>query len=420
MIRSMLAGAALVSAATPVPARPVQVPAPAAQALPAAEALARRYVAEGRTPGIVLAIGAPNGVRFAQAGRGGPDPAAAAVTPDTLWRIYSMTKPITGMAAMMLVEDGRLRLDQPVSDFIPAFRSMRVLVDPERSLASRPARSPITVRQLMTHSSGLGYSINARGPLLDAYVKAGLTPFAVNAAVEAQVRPARPTTLAEFANRAAAQPLVAEPGTRWHYSMGLDVLGRVIEVASGMPFDRFVQTRMFAPLGMTSTYWSVPASEAGRLATTVTYLGGRTVPLDPAEASVFLQPPSFPYGGAGLVSSARDYDRFLAMLANRGTLDGRRVMKPETVTLGMSNLLPAGVFFTGGGTRMGFGAGGSVTLADAPGMARGSFGWSGAAGTNAWVDPVRQRRAIAMVNYFPGEHWPLRADLAAAVAADRP
>jgi len=246
--------------------------------------------------------------------------------------------------------------------------------------------------------------------------------------METQMAQVRPTSLEEFANRAATLPLVAEPGTRWSYSIGLDVMGRVIEVASGMPFERFLQTRMFTPLKMTSTFFRVPPGQVKRLATNYAFVGDTRTPLDPAATSVFLQAPSFPYGGAGLVMSARDYDRFLHMLDARGTLDGVRVMKPETVALGMSNLLPKGVRFWGIGTgngasaagnAMGFGAGGSVYLADVPGGAsKGTYGWGGAAGTIGWVDPVRHVRGTVMVNYFPGERWPLRNEVVAALFSD--
>ena len=206
-------------------------------------------------------------------------------------------------------------------------------------------------------------------------------------------------------------------------------MGRVIEVASGMPFDRFVQQRLFDPLKMTSSFWTVPARNASRLATNYAIVGDQLSPLDPGATSVWLKPPSFPYGGAGLVMSARDYDRFLHMLADEGTLDGVRVMKPETVRLAMSNLLPAGVTFGGvdgntGGTQaatpMGFGAGGSVYLADGPGgmPSKGTYGWGGAAGTVAFVDPVKKVRGTIMVNYFPADRWPVRQETVRALAAD--
>jgi len=388
------------------------------------DALAKNYVAQNRAPGIVLAVGTRGApAQFAQAGRIDDAANAEAADADSLWRVYSMTKPITAMAAMMLVEDGKLTLDQPIHELIPAFRNMRVLTDPENSLNSRPAARPITVRHLLTHTAGLGYSIVTTGPLKAEYERLGILPGAVEPRTEAQAVTVRPKSLEEFANRLATLPLIADPGTEWSYSIGLDLLPRVIEVASGMSFEQFLQRRMFGPLGMTSTYWAVPASEAARLGPNYFWAGDNRVPLDPAgSASVFARAPSFPYGGAGLVMSARDYDRFLAMLLNGGELDGRRVMKAETVRTAMSNLLPTGVTFTGiPGTGAqnnagGYGAGGFVTLTDVPGgPGAGTYGWGGAAGTIAWVDPKNGLRASAYVNYFPAEKWPLRADLMKAV-----
>ncbi|SOB80958.1 CubicO group peptidase, beta-lactamase class C family [Sphingomonas guangdongensis] len=424
MIGSTMAAHAWEPQAAPQP-RPA-LPGPSATSL---QSLFDSYVAQKKMPGIVAAIGRGDAEPvITTAGRIAAEPTAAAANADSLWRIYSMTKPITAMAAMALIEDGKLRLDQPVSDFIPAFRTMRVAVNPEASLESVPAVRPITIRNLLTHTSGLSYNIIAKGALLKEYERLGLIPAAVSAATEPQIRAARPATLAAFAERAAQAPLIAQPGTAWNYSISLDVLGRVIEVASGMPFDRFVQTRLLDPLGMRSTYWTVPGSEVKRFATNYAFVGDAMVPLDPAAGSAWLTPPSFFYGGAGLVSSARDYDRFLRMLLNGGTLAGRRVLKAETVRLAMSNLLPAGVSFGGvgagtGGDRnavpMGYGAGGSVYLADAPGGAsKGTYGWGGAAGTIAWVDPVRRIRGTVMVNYFPGEKWPVRADVVRALYAD--
>jgi CubicO group peptidase (beta-lactamase class C family) len=340
-----------------------------------------------------------------------------------------MTKPITAMAAMLLVQDGKLKLDEPVSDFIPGFRHMTVLTDPEHSLATRPATREITIRNLLTHTAGLGYTIVTTGPLQKAYEQAGIVPFAANAELEQKMRAVRPKTLAAFADKVATLPLIADPGTKWSYSIGLDVLARVVEVASGMPFDRFVQQRLFDPLKMTSSYWQVPASQDGRLATNYVFVGDNRVPLDPAASSVFLQAPSFPYGGAGLVMSARDYDRFLHMLQDSGTLGGVQVMKPETVALATSNLLPAGVSYGGvnattggtgsGGAGMGFGAGGSVTLGeDANGAGKGTYAWGGAAGTVAWVDRAHHARGTVMVNYMPADKWPLRDQTIKALLTD--
>ncbi|MHA6718297.1 serine hydrolase domain-containing protein [Sphingomonas sp. RS6] len=389
-------------------------------------ALAERTVAEGKVPGIVIAYAQGDTAPTVVAKGRIADPASApAADIDSLWRVYSMTKPITGIAAMILIEEGKLKLDQPISDFIPAFKHMKVLVDPAKDLTSRPATRPITVRNLLTHTAGLGYNIITKGPLLDEYNRLGINPAQVGPSFEAQMRPLRPASLEEFANRTASLPLIAEPGAKFSYSIGLDVLGRVIEVASGEPFDQFVNTRILKPLKMNASYWTVPADQAGKLATDYAIVGGSRLPVDPGATSVWLTPPSFPYGGAGLVMSARDYDRFLHMLVNGGELDGARILKPETVRLAMSDLLPPGVdrslldaMTADTGVPMGFGAGGSVSLADRPGgPAKGSYGWSGAAGTTAWVDPVNKVRVTMMVNLLLGDLG-IRAPLRTAVYAD--
>lgn len=396
--------------------------------LPTTTALFDGYVAQNKMPGIVGAFGVGDGpTLFPSAGKISDDPNAPAAGPDSLWRVYSMSKPITAMSAMMLIEDGKLNLDDPVSKYIPAFKDMKVATSPDTSLDSRPATRPITIRNLLTHTAGLGYTIVTKGPLLKEYERLGILPLSVNADMETKMRLVRPASLEEFANRVATLPLIAEPGTKWSYSIGLDVMGRVIEVASGMSFEQFVQTRLFDPLKMKSSFWQVPQSEVGRLATNYAFVGDTRTPLDPAATSVFLQKPSFPYGGAGLVMSARDYDRFLHMIQDGGTLDGVRVMKAETIALATSNLLPAGVTYggvsggTGGtkGSNMGFGAGGSVVLETTPnGPGKGTYAWGGAAGTVAWVDPVKRTRGTVMVNYFPADRIPLREQVIAALLQD--
>ena len=427
---TLLAGGAVLHAQTATPPPPAQVaPAPAAALLPNTQGLFTALVAGNTLPGIVGAFGVGDlPTVFPAAGRISDDPGAAPAGPDSLYRIYSMTKPITAMAAMILIEEGRIGLDDPLAKYLPAFARMRVLTSPATSLAGVPAASPITIRQLLTHSSGLSYNILAKGPLLAEYERLGLLPGAINAATEPKARASRPKSLQEFANRAAQAPLIAQPGTAWNYSIGLDVMGAVIEKVSGMPFDRFLQARIFTPLRMTSTFFTVPARDVGRLTTNYVYVGGARTPIDAAATSVFLQPPSFPYGGAGLVSSARDYDRFLHMIQDGGTLDGVRILKPETVALATSNLLPPGVFFTGveaatgggtGGARMGFGAGGSVAIEDRPGgVSKGTYGWGGAAGTIAWVDPARRFRGTVMVQSFPADALNLRRSVPAALVKD--
>ena len=424
---ALLAGAAAAQqAAVPLPTAAPRTAI--ASPLPATQALYDSYVAANKMPGIVGAFGGGNlPTVFVAAGRIATDANAAPAGPDSLWRVYSMTKPITAMAAMILIEDGKMKLDEPISDFLPAFKTMRVRLN-ENTIETRPATRPITVRNLLTHTAGLGYNIVTKGPLLQLYIDKGINPAEVNAAMEVEARKTRPATLQQFADTVAGVPLIADPGTKWSYSIGLDVMGAVIEKASGMSFDAFVQKRIFDPLKMTSSFWTVPASDAGRLATNYAFLpGDKLFALDPAATSVYLQPPSFPYGGAGLVMSARDYDRFLHMLQNYGELDGVRIMKAETAKLAMSNLLPPGVAFgelpggTGGtmGPKMGFGAGGSVILEDkADSMGAGTYGWGGAAGTIAWVNPVRKMRGTVMVNYFPGEKWPVRTETVKALQSD--
>jgi CubicO group peptidase (beta-lactamase class C family) len=420
-----------------LPAAPVALAQAVSPAVPVADhvvpadpvpALARAYVADGKVPGLVIAYAKGDGPPvIVAAGTIAAEPGAAKADADSLWRVYSMTKPVTAMAAMMLVEDGKLKLDQPVGDFIPGFRKMKVLTDPANSLASRPAARPVTIRHLLTHTAGLGYTIVTKGPLLKEYERLGIVPAVLNPSTEPELRKTRPTSLKEFADRVATLPLIADPGTVWSYSIGLDVLARVIEVAGGVPYDQFLQTRMFGPLGMKSSYWSVPESEVGRLSTNYFWAGQNRIPLDRGQGSVFASPPSFPYGGAGLVMSAADYDRFLRMLVGGGAVDGVRVMKPATVRLALSNLLPPAVKYEGapvgsGGARgvpMGYGAGGSVSLVAVPGgPGKGTYGWGGAAGTAAWVDPVNKVRVTAMVNYMPPDKWPLRADVAKAVYAE--
>jgi CubicO group peptidase (beta-lactamase class C family) len=415
---------ALALAAPPLAARQA---APATQAnASVTQSYADSVVATKQAPGIVIVTGTSDAApTVVAAGRLATEPNAPRADADSLWRVYSMTKPITGIAAMILVEEGKLKLDQPISDFLPQFKSMKVLVDPAKDLTSRPATRPITVRNLLTHTAGLGYNIITKGPLLDEYNRLGINPAQVSAAMEPNMRAVRPKSLAEFADRVAQAPLIAEPGTKWSYSIGLDLLGRVIEVASGMPFDQFVNTRIFAPLKMTESFWTVPAAQAPHLATNYAAMGtGNLVPVDPGATSVWLTPPSFPYGGAGLAMSARDYDRFLHMLANGGTLDGARILKPETARLAMSDLLPSGVdksllqdMAKDSGVPMGFGAGGSVYLADRPGgPGKGTYGWAGAAGSIGFVDPAHHLRATVMVNLFGNDA--IKRDAGKAIYAD--
>lgn len=376
--------------------------------------------APSRLPGVAAAIArGTDDAEFLFAGTLAADNQRA-IDADSLFRVYSMTKPITGIAAMMLIEDGKLGLDQDIGEVLPLFKNPRVLVDPAKDLSARPASGPITVRHLLTHTAGLGYSIVTKGPLLDAYLKRGLVPFVASRQKLPGVPDAIPApSLAMFADRLAGLPLIADPGTRWSYSVSLDLLGRVIEVAGGMPFDRFLQTRLFDPLGMTSTYFRVPASELPRLTTNYGILKQQRIPVDGGPKSIFGDPPPFPFGGAGLVMSPRDYDRFLLMLAGYGAIGRTRIMKEENAKLAMSNLLPPGATTEGTyAAGQGFGAGGRVTIApDRNGAGIGTFGWGGAAATIAWVDPTKRVRASGFAQYMPDTSMPFTNDFGKAVYA---
>ena len=376
------------------------------------------YVSSGKLPGMIAALGwgageAPLDIARGTLAKG----LALPVDMDSLFRIYSMTKPITGMAAMMLVDEGKLRLDQPIADLLPAFGKMQVQVTPDGSLTDlRPARTQITVRHLLTHTAGLGYSIIQKGPIKDAYINAGLVPGQASRIPMPGMDAPKPLkSLAEFADVLATMPLVYEPGSVWSYSVALDLLGRVIEVASGKPFDVFLAERVFAPCGMTSTWFRVPESEVGRLTTNYAVVGGMLLPVDPAKASIYVDAPPYPFGGAGLVSSPRDYDRFLRMLLGFGRIDGTQVMSEAAVRLGTSNLLPADTdlsqaFIKGNG----FGAGGSVGL----GEDAGTFGWAGAAGTVGFVNYRVGLRAGVYTQYMPSGAYPVHQEFAKAVLAD--
>jgi CubicO group peptidase (beta-lactamase class C family) len=387
-----------------------------AQEYPTLKAQIEGYVAAKKASGAIAAIGhglaAPEVVVAGTIAIGDKTP----VDMDTLFRIYSMTKPVAGMAAMILIGEGKMKLDQPIADFLPEFKEMRVLTDPANSLDSVPAKNQITVRHLLTHTAGLGYSIITKGPLLKAYLDNGITPGAVTRLKIPGLETGAPTPdLKTFAERLATLPLIAEPGTKWVYSISLDLLGRVIEVASGMEFEAFLQQRIFNPLKMTSTYFTVPQSEVKRFTTNYGVFNGALIPIDPAASSVYLDAPALPSGGGGLVSSTRDYDRFLAMLLNRGTLDGETIMSPEIAALGMSNLLPEGADTKGTWIEgLHFGAGGRVGT----GATAGTFGWGGAAGTSAFVHTERNVRATGMIQYMPSNAYEFQADFPKWVVAD--
>ena len=392
---------------------------PATVELTKSGALIRSLVDGGKIAGGLAALGAGPSLSTVAHGalvRGGTQ------TPDerTLWRIYSGTKPITGMAVMQLIEAGRLALDQPLAAILPEWADQRVQLRPD-TLDSRPAATPITIRHLLTHTAGLGYAIVTKGPLLAEYIRLGLNPGQVSRIpIPGLTNVPNAPSLAEFSRRLATLPLIADPGTRWSYSVAADLLGRVIEVASGMPFDRYLQQRLFEPLRMVDTSFTVPAAKVDRLATSYASLGGLLIPVDPAANSIYTDRPTFPYGGAGLVSTAVDQDRFFHMLAGGGELDGQRVMNQATADLAMSNLLPTGAATAGTyAAGQGYGAlGRVVTAPEAGGPSKGSFGWAGAAGTISYLDRGRGLRLGGYIQVLPAEAVAFQRPIIATLIAD--
>ncbi|HEU4649999.1 MAG TPA: serine hydrolase domain-containing protein [Croceibacterium sp.] len=416
--REWLAGAGAIGAAGALPALPAW--AQASEAWPNVRRLVAEYVDARKVSGMVAALGN---------GQAEPEVIAAGVDSfigtrrsdaDSIYRIYSMTKPITGMAAMMLIDEGRLGLDQPLHEILPKFRTMQVQkvydgpITPDNL---EPAVRPITIRQMLTHTAGLGYGIVQQGPIAEAFRARGVVPGLVT---RLQTNPMfRGTSvrgLDVFADRLAEFPLVYQPGTRWSYSMGFDLMGRVIEVVSGQPFDRFLLERFFDPLGMADTHFQVPRAKADRTTTSYFLASNTLIPIDLGADSIFFDDPPMPFGGSGLASTPRDYDRFLEMVLGLGEFRGMRVMSERAVRLGTSNLMP-GTLAPGGAYEAGrwdFGAGGRV----GKGENAGAFGWAGAAGTLGFVHSSLNLRAGLFTQYMPQMAYPLIDEFPAAIRAD--
>ena len=327
-----------------------------------------------------------------------------AMRTDTIFRIASMSKPVTSVAIMMLYEEGKLSLTDPVSRFIPAFKQQRVIG--QDGAATENARRGMTIRDLLTHRSGLSYGFLNAGPVGNAYRQNGVVDGLTTTEM----------TLAEGIDKLAAQPLMSQPGAAWNYSLSTDVLGRVVEVASKQAFDVFLRERIFTPLGMIDTGFVVPEAKWSRFATVYSPDGAAGIrPMKDPESfanthmspiAYYKAPKKYLSGGAGLTSTARDYARFALMLAGGGAVDGVRLLSPKSVQLMAANhtadLTTPGLLL---GPGIGFGLGFSVVTNVAATQTLGSegqFGWSGIYGTNFWVDPKEKLIAIVMVQKYPG------------------
>lgn len=323
---------------------------------------------------------------------------------DTIFRIASMTKPITSVATMMLEEDGRLLLTDPVSRFIPAFKGPKVMGEDGRVVS---AAREITIRDLLTHRAGLSYGFLNAGAVGNTYRQNGVADGLTLTSM----------TTAEAIEKLAAQPLMAQPGSAWNYSLSDDVLGRVVEVASGKPFEVFLQERLIGPLKMVDTSFVVSDRKWSRLATVYSPdSAGAIRPMKDPETFVntvmspiasYKAPKKYFSGGAGLTSTIADYARFAQMLVNGGVLDGVRVLSPKTIDImtmshtGDLASTSGGPLGPGNGWGLGFRVVTDVAATQTYGSA-GMYGWSGIYGTNFFIDPKEKLVAIMMVQRYPG------------------
>jgi CubicO group peptidase (beta-lactamase class C family) len=374
-----------------------------------------RYADDGRLAGwLVLVSRRGRIVHLSTYGRRDEE-AGLPVETDTQWRVYSMTKPITSVAAMMLYEQGVFDLSDPIARYLPEFAHPRVYVaGPPGNPVTRPAAEPIRVWHLLTHTAGLTYGFHRVHPVDGMYRRRGF-----------DFGDARPELdLATCSAAWAELPLLFEPGTHWTYSIATDVLGRLIEVVSGEPLDVFLGRHVFDPLGMTDTTFG--RADPDRLAAlyALPEPGGAKVR---NPGTVGTREPTFLSGGGGLVSTAADYHRFTQMLLRGGELDGFRALGSRTVAYMTRNHLPGGADLASFGTPInaetpfngiGFGLGFSVQTDPAAAKVLGSageYGWGGAASTAFWVDPAEELTTIFLTQLLPSSAYPLRLLLRRAV-----
>jgi len=375
------------------------------------DAYFERYVDDGRLPGFHLVVSRHGKVAHQHRYGMRDVEAAQPIAGDTIYRIYSMTKPVTSVALMMLVEEGRLLLTDPVSAYLPSFGKSRVwrsgsVVRP----VTEPTTEPMLVWHLLTHTAGLTYGFLYQSSVDELYRRAGY-----------EWGVPKDVTLEQACEAWAALPLLFQPGTEWNYSVATDVVGRLVEVLSGQSLDQFFAQRIFAPLGMHDTGFFAADDRHDRLAALyqpdpATRLAKRLDTMGKAA----MRRPSFLSGGGGIVSTAYDYDRFMRMLANGGELDGVRLLSSRTVRQMTMNHLPDGADLSEFGRPLdaettydgvGFGLGFSVLTDCAKAKVHGSigdFGWGGAASTTFWIDPLEGITGAFYTQLLPSSTWPLR------------
>ena len=356
------------------------------------EAVARKMdalVTAGEFPGMTAIVARRGQVVF-QHSTGLLDvETGAPMRDDSLLRVYSMTKPITSVAAMTLVEDGELLLDAPVTLFFPEWRDLEALVDG----ASVPLTGPVTARHLLMHTSGLSYGYYGDTPVDRMYREVGLIDDWDYLTHDTR----------ELVAKLADIPLLFQPGSRWHYGFSSDVLGHLVERISGKPLDVFFQERLFEPLGMQDSYFDVPPEVVDRFGTDHFVNDGEVVVQDtPREDPEFIGV-TFLSGGGGLVMTAEDYLRFGLMMQGGGRLQDARILSPTTVDLMTTDLLPEGTSAGGAGFGLGFAVVSPGAGRDA--RSSGSYYWGGAAGTFFWVDPAQELVAVFMPQRIGSPGW---------------
>lgn len=322
---------------------------------------------------------------------------------DTIFRVYSMTKPITSVAMMMLYEEGRFQLDDPISKFIPAFTDVKVFGKAnDGKIKLSDLEREITIRDLMTHTSGLTYASLEASPVAAMYHEAGLLN--------------RDRTLQENVQELVKLPLVNQPGTVWRYSVSTDVLGHLVELIANMPFDAFLEQQIFAPLHMTDTGFYVPKEKIDRFAALYSPAdNGRLELTDPPAPGEYSKPPSLFSGGGGLVSTITDYVRFAQMVLNGGELDGTRLLGRKTIEFMTTNhipdqLMPLQIAHDWVLHGYGYGLGFGVIMNSAQSQVLGSsntYGWGGAASTHFWIDPKEELLGVIMTQLSPIYYYPI-------------
>jgi CubicO group peptidase (beta-lactamase class C family) len=376
----------------------------------------KRYVSTGKITGCQITVARGDHVAYFRSLGLMDRERNKPVTEDTIWRIYSMTKPITSVALMQLYEQGAFLLTDPVDRFIPSWKDLKVGIVKDGALVDtvEPDR-PISVRDALMHMTGLPSFFASNNP--------------IDAALGAQRRQeGSGATLESVCELLSHHPLKFQPGTRWNYGLSTDICARLVEILSGQPFDEYLEAEIFGPLGMVDTGFSVPDASLGRFAANYNRRAGEAPALgDDPETSGYRRQPSYLSGAGGLVSTTPDYLRFCRMLVGGGELDGHRILGRKTLELMTVNHLPDGsdltqlavggfgeAGFTGVGFGLGFAVGQGPAATSMAGSA-GEFYWGGAASTAFWVDPVEDLTVIFMTQLMPSASYPFRAQLRSLV-----